>query len=275
MIDAGRAERPPAGAGRLQIWLVDLAARAAELEAAALADLTEYLSDDEQRRASAMADDLRRTQWIAARVSLRCAIEEFSTISLARRPFDIAAGGKPFLPAPFPHFSLSHCAGLALIALTDAQLGPLGVDLEAIRPNKMSPDRAAQIECLAELLADGASLPTETSTDATSDPAACRFIQAWCRVEAFAKADGRGVARLLADAGILGAGSQRRRQQQVALKRPSPAMSPAAACWAQDLKLAALAPGYAGAVAYARQAAPLEARVHLAPQSLPRAAHAQ
>ena len=42
--------------------------------------------------------------------------------------------GKPFFPGPEGrHFSLSHSGGLALCALSD---GPVGVDIEAVRPRR-------------------------------------------------------------------------------------------------------------------------------------------
>lgn len=65
-------------------------------------------------------------------------------------PVETSARGKPFFP-DFPQhwFSLSHSGGYALCALSDA--GPVGVDIEVVRPHREGlPQYAFTEEELAE-----------------------------------------------------------------------------------------------------------------------------
>jgi 4'-phosphopantetheinyl transferase len=82
---------------------------------------------------------------------------------------------------------LAHTRGLALITLGDH--GPLGVDIERTRDVRMPDQRRAPIEREAVALAAGAPL-------GGSDPDT-RFLNAWVRIEAAAKAQGHGVGPLL------------------------------------------------------------------------------
>ena len=90
-------------------------------------------------------------------------------------------------------FSLSHIDGYALIGL--ARSGQIGVDLEA--------ERGARISSLRREAMIAAA--TGLSRDPLAGAADARFVQAWSRLEAFAKADGRGIGRTLADLGLRGA----------------------------------------------------------------------
>ena len=109
-------------------------------------------------------------------------------------PFEVGATGKPLLPAGLPFFSLSHCPGFALVAV-DAS-GAIGVDLEATRSIRMPVDRTRLLLTAASALAPGEQELGTSDRD---------LLQAWVRLEAFAKADGRGIGRLLTALGIVGA----------------------------------------------------------------------
>lgn len=223
---ADPAKRGPPALG---VWLFNvdmLGARLERVEAHA-----PRLSDDEITRASNTRDAVMRQRWVAARTALRLTLEAWMKASLHRQPFQVAPQGRPFLPAPAPSFSLSHAGPFALVAL--AEPGPIGIDIEEISTRKISAARVSQMESYAAHVA-GTALP------AAGD---ARFIQAWTRIEAYAKADGRGVGRVLSDAGLLGRGSQAAR----ALGGPAAFKAPHyRAC---DLNVAHLAPGYAAAVA--------------------------
>ncbi len=59
-------------------------------------------------------------------------------------PVERSLRGRPFFPgAPDRHFSLSHSGGYALCALSD---GPVGADIEAVRPRRERLFRAALSE---------------------------------------------------------------------------------------------------------------------------------
>ena len=74
---------------------------------------------------------------------------------------------------------------------------PVGVDLEKVRPAKMSARR------LGEIIAIGAGLGERSLADLGPERT---FFQAWARLEAFAKARGRGLAQTLTDLGLRGKG---------------------------------------------------------------------
>lgn len=84
--------------------------------------------------------------------------------------------GKPFFP-DFPHrcFNLSHAGPLALCALSD--LGPVGVDVEPVRPHR--PDLPRYVMSDREL--------------AAFDGSWADFARIWTLKEAYAKYLGRSV----------------------------------------------------------------------------------
>jgi 4'-phosphopantetheinyl transferase len=94
-------------------------------------------------------------------------------------------------------FSLSHARGVALIGLTPA--GTIGVDVERTREVRIAAERRAAIEAAGAAL--GASLAGDGNT---------RFLHAWVRLEAYAKADGCGIGRLLTQLSNLGVAAAER-----------------------------------------------------------------
>jgi 4'-phosphopantetheinyl transferase len=170
-----------------EIWLIDL-----ERSAPALAQIDgerSLLDAHDRRRALAVKDPDDRRQRLAAYTALRLLIERAAGPA-ARRPFVAAAGGKPRLAEGGVAFSLSHVAGYALIGLAR---GEIGVDLERERPLRLSARRRDELIAAAEALAG-----TRISA-ASAD--AC-LLQAWCRLEAFAKASGKGIGCVLSELGL-------------------------------------------------------------------------
>lgn len=262
----------------LELWLVDLDATAGRLMAAE-ADCSR-LSPQEAERAQAFTDDSVRQRWLSAHIALRLLLERWGGAGLRSQPFQVAPGGRPFLPGPAPHFSLAHAGQFALIGLTRS--APLGVDIELISPRVMPLERRSRLVSFANDVAGGAELPHMHSAAASGAHAAAgpgesanvetaAFIQAWCRVEAFAKADGRGLLAVLSQAGIMGpakdvpgAGDHAPAAKD-ACTSPSPVRGPVrdGPCplpgqlsgyrvW--DVPLGSDAQGYAAAVALARGA---------------------
>lgn len=109
-------------------------------------------------------------------------------VALVQRPHR-----KPGLPGLPGDFSLSHSGNGALIGVTRGRA--IGVDLERPRSVRISAQRCARIEEAAVTLAAGAPL---------SGDGDARTLNAWVRLEATAKADGCGMARLLTRIGALG-----------------------------------------------------------------------
>jgi 4'-phosphopantetheinyl transferase len=170
-----------------EIWLIDM-----QRSAPVLAELEREvprLTPQDRRRTIAIQDPHKRHERIAIATALRILLERMAGPQAAKAPFVAGTGGKPRLADGSVQFSLSHIDGYALIGLT--RTGEIGVDLERDRPLRMSERRRAELMAAAVGLAGKLA---GTSPDA-------RFLHAWCRLEAFAKARG-GLGRTLADLGL-------------------------------------------------------------------------
>jgi 4'-phosphopantetheinyl transferase len=168
-----------------ELWLVELDKAEAVLEG--VEATTPRLSDDIRRRLGEMSNDALRRERRLAHIALRILLEARLGPGIRHAPFAVSAAGKPSLAAADVAFSLAHTRGLALIAIGDCE--PLGVDIERMRPVRMPDARRAPIEREAVALAAGAAL-TGHHRDA-------RFLNAWVRIEAAAKAHGLGVGPIL------------------------------------------------------------------------------
>ncbi|KWT71583.1 4'-phosphopantetheinyl transferase [Hyphomicrobium sulfonivorans] len=173
-----------------EIWFVDIAAAAPALQAFEARHL--LLSAAEHERAAALRDDLVRNEWLAAHIALRAIVGRGCGPDVARQTFAVTERGKPFLAQSPYAFSLSHAPGVALIGLSAG--GTIGVDIERHREVRIGDARRAGIEAAAAHLSEDV-LPVDPTM---------RFLQAWVRIEALAKADGCGVGRMLTRLGVRG-----------------------------------------------------------------------
>jgi 4'-phosphopantetheinyl transferase len=173
-----------------ELWCVDLVAGAPALHA--IERRTPRLSPADHARAAAFSHADVRAEWLATHIALRLLIERAAGRQWRCISFDRSERGKPHLGGTQLAFSLSHAPGLALIGL--APCGAIGVDIERTRPVRIGEARRARIEDAGAALIAG-PLPSEGNA---------RFLQAWVRLEAYAKADGCGIGRLLTRLGILG-----------------------------------------------------------------------
>jgi 4'-phosphopantetheinyl transferase len=178
------ASEPHPGQRSPEVWFVDLTACAPSLLQA------------EREFPRLPADDQfgGHTERKVAHIALRVVLERHAGQVVRGMPFAVGDSGKPLLPAGLPFFSLSHCPGFALIAV-DAS-GAVGVDLERTRSIRMPADRTRLLLAAASALAPSERELCDTGQD---------LLQAWVRLEAFAKADGRGIGHLLTALGIVGA----------------------------------------------------------------------
>jgi 4'-phosphopantetheinyl transferase len=156
--------------GEVHVWRIELAR----------VDLLPILDKSERARAAAFRFEEHRRRFIAAHVALRRTLAPYLASDPAALRFSIADYGKPYLAGASLRFSLSHSAGLALIAV--ALDTDLGVDVEHIRPN---PDVVA--------LARRFFPPDEAAAVAADPPS---FYRYWTRREAFLKALGLGLRGL-------------------------------------------------------------------------------
>ena len=224
----------------MELWLVDLDAAASALEA--LEREVPRLSADERARARRLKEPRERRQRLAAYMALRIAIARVGGGAVGRKPFARTASGKPHLGPAAPSFSLAHTAGLALVGV--ARTEPIGVDLERHRSLSLSARRRQ------EILAVGAGLALQVPRAGASD---APLLQAWCRLEAFAKATGQGVARLLSELGVR-AGPQ---LAPIEIEAAARRLARAGGLAVNDLQLP---PGLYGAVAFTGLRAPPRVR---------------
>ena len=172
-----------------EIWLIDV-----QRSAPALAELEREaprLTAGDRSRARAIKHPAGRRQRLAVTTALRILLERLAGPRSARQQFVTGSAGKPALADRSVQFSLSNIEGYALIGLTRA--GEIGIDLERDRPLRISERRRIEMIAAAEGLAG--KPPAGAAPDA-------RFLQAWCRLEAFAKAQGLGIGRTLSDLGL-------------------------------------------------------------------------
>lgn len=187
------APTPDRARNTAELWCVDLLTAVPGL--LAIEARTPRLSDEDRARASSFSDRTVREEWVATHIALRLLIERAAGARWRGVAYARSDRGKPHLEGIPLAFSLSHAPGLALIGI--ASQGSIGVDVERARPVRVGAARRTRIEEAGAALTDR-PLPSEGSG---------RFLQAWVRLEAYAKADGCGLGRLLTQLGILGAGA--------------------------------------------------------------------
>lgn len=181
------------------IWYVDLA-RGGDALLALEAETPRLAASDHHRAARLGGGDpehpharARRAAYVALRLALERA---FGTSPVRGREMARSELGRPSLAGCPGDFSQTHAAGHALIGVVHK--GSIGVDLEQSRRIRMTEARRTAIERAGACLDAAAPLP-QASPD--------RFLTAWVRLEAFAKAQRTSMARVLTAAGALGGGA--------------------------------------------------------------------
>lgn len=180
----------------VEVWFVDLDAAEAVLERAETE--TPRLSREDLQEIARLVHQERRSERRLSRIALRLLIARaagdgrYDGVALTR-----SASGRPSIAgAPFD-FSVSHAAGYALLGLAHGGNARIGVDLEGLRDLAMSDERRRRIVAAADVLGRA-----PRSSAAPVDIAV--VLDAWVRLEAVAKASGRGMARVLSEAGVIG-----------------------------------------------------------------------
>ncbi len=175
----------------VELWLVDLEKCAGPLQA--LEKSAGLLTVDDYKRANTIRDAGERDHRLTAYIAVRTLLERVAGPGVRRRRLVRSQSGKPKLDKGGAEFSLSHIDGLALIGVSSTS--SLGVDLERTRSVRMEARRRS------EILAVGRGLCQTPLPDLDRDGT---FLQAWARLEAFAKVHGGGLAKALTAFGIRG-----------------------------------------------------------------------
>jgi 4'-phosphopantetheinyl transferase len=143
-----------------------------------------WLSDAERARATGFRFDRDRSRWIRSTGFLRRVLGEVTALPPATLTFHRTPRGKPYLPEGPPHFSLSHSASLAAVAISWSEA--VGVDIE-------EPGRLPRSPGAVEALAVTCFLPEERAAiQAAPDPERA-FLRFWTAKEARMKVTGQGM----------------------------------------------------------------------------------
>jgi 4'-phosphopantetheinyl transferase len=180
LVFCGGAPMSTLSPGTLHIWTVALAGDGE------VSGLFSLLSADEQARARGYQLAADRARFTRCRAALREILARYTGLGASGLRFDYGPHGKPALAGSAIAFNVSHSGDLAVIAISGE--GPVGVDVEQVRPVEGMEAIAARFFSLEERDALAALAPDERTH---------AFYQAWTRKEAMLKATGHGLSRAL------------------------------------------------------------------------------
>jgi len=162
-----------------------------------VARLARLLDEHERRRAERAVRPELRARRVVAAAATRTVLaplvgeDDPARLRIGRRCAHCGheGHGKPFVAdRPDVSFSVTHSAGLALVAVVPAPPARVGVDVEAVRPRRSLPALAARV-LDDEAMARWSALPEAGRLRA--------FYEAWTAKEAYLKAVGVGITRRL------------------------------------------------------------------------------
>lgn len=160
------------------VWYVPLACAASAEQR-----LSDFLDPVEAARAARFASRDERRRHVVSHGVLRLILSAFTGCDPRAIHIATAARGKPYVVGRGPHFSLSHCGDVALVAVTRG--GPIGVDVERVRSD-------LELDAFARPLV---AAPDIARIEGRAPEARTReWFQAWARLEAVAKASGNGLS---------------------------------------------------------------------------------
>lgn len=159
------------------VWYVPLACTASAEQR-----LSNFLDPVETARAARFPSRDEKRRHVVSHGVLRLILSEFTGCGPRDIHIATTARGKPYVVGRGPHFSLSHCGDVALVAVTAG--GPTGVDVERVRSD-------LDLNTFARPLLAGPDIAqiVELAPEARRR----EWFQAWTRMEAVAKASGIGL----------------------------------------------------------------------------------
>jgi 4'-phosphopantetheinyl transferase len=166
------------GLSTVDIWYVDL-----EVSPARLAELSQYLDDEEHARAARFHFDRDRSRFVAARGTLRAILARYLDTTPRLVCFHYGAQGKPLVRNEDLHFNISHSDGLLLVGVSRA--GALGLDIERIPPSHV-------VDPVSTVVFSQPERKTLKSVSSRERPEC--FGRFWTRKEAYIKAVGGGMS---------------------------------------------------------------------------------
>jgi 4'-phosphopantetheinyl transferase len=182
----------PIQPGQLQLSEDEIHIWASCLDVArtALTVFAASLSKEERIRAKKYRFRRHQYRFIAGRGLLRAIVSQYLHIDPAKLVFEYNSHGKPEVTRQFNssgiHFNLSHSDDMALFAVTI--VGPVGIDIERLRLIKDAGE-------LVNWFCSPRERELFQNLDSREKQRA--FFHLWTRKEAFLKATGEGISRLL------------------------------------------------------------------------------
>lgn len=151
-----------------------------------IARLERCLDSEERMRADRFVFPHLRVHYVVAHAVLRCVLGQHLGRPPASLTWQSGPQGKPRLSDDPLEFNLSHANGWGMLAVGSHRR--LGVDIDAVRPARVSPN-----------LIDTVTSAPEKTEFAKRTPAeqAMAFYRLWVRKEAVIKAMGTGLSRSL------------------------------------------------------------------------------
>lgn len=170
------------GAGEIHLWETPLSIWEFELSY-----IQDVLSPDEREYAAAFHNERARRQFVISRGMLRQLLSRYLDRPTADIRFETEGDGKPVLAGNREvEFNLSHSGEIVVYAIAASR--PVGVDIEHLRPVPRALELARRF------------LSPEESDAVTAAPEEQRgreFLSSWVKREAYAKARGTSIWRVL------------------------------------------------------------------------------
>jgi 4'-phosphopantetheinyl transferase len=164
------------GVDEVEVYLIDISARRSGLPS-----YRGMLSAGEKARAAGFHFEEDRTRYVCMHGVLRELLASYLGMGPGRIVFRENRYGKPRV-AGGPEFSISYSGGMGLIGVSRV---PLGVDIEKVDPEKVTPEMIEEVFSPSERRA----YFEDESADAVDS-----FFRGWVRKESIIKAIGKGVS---------------------------------------------------------------------------------
>jgi 4'-phosphopantetheinyl transferase len=142
----------------------------------------ELLDPEESARAQRLVFERDRGRFVAAHGFLRSVLAEVLACDPRDLRFDFGPQGKPRLRGSTLHFSLTHTADQALLALAPFELG---LDAEELRAERIDAPLARRVMTAEEF---------DTWSRASREEQVAAFFRLWCAKESVMKATGLGMS---------------------------------------------------------------------------------
>ena len=165
--------------GELEVWT----AQPADFGAALAHDLDWLLDDCERERAARFKHEADRRSYVLAHALRRWVLARWLAVDPRKICFSQEPGGRPVLRAPSDsalYFSHSRCRDAVACAVT--RVAPVGIDVETARMSDADEEMIAQFVVLRD------------DNRLARDERTARFYFHWTALEAFWKAEGKGLA---------------------------------------------------------------------------------